>query len=73
MSVLYVCTDLYNKSIDIGSTNQHTKCVWRNTPKCNVESVFHGDKGTQRPCRLIRDEGDKTKYVLSNHIYIYMC
>ena len=59
MSVLYVYTYLYdNKSIEIGLTNQSTKCVWRNTPEFSVESLFYGDKGITRTCRFIRDNND---------------
>ena len=60
MSVLYVYKHLYdNTSTEIDLTNQSTKCVWRNTPRFNVKSLFYGDKGTTRTCRFIRDENDK--------------
>ena len=61
MSVLDGYKDLYDtkKSIEIGLTNQSTKCVWRKTPECNVKSLFYGDKGTTRTCRFIRDKNDK--------------
>ena len=59
---MYV-SDVYNKSYDNTSiefdlTNQNTKCVFRNTPEFNVKSLFFGDKGTTRTCRIIRDEND---------------
>ena len=60
ISVSYVYKKLYDtKSIEIGLTNQNTKCAFRNTPEFNVKSSFHGDKGTTRTCRFIRDENDK--------------
>ena len=59
-SVLDVCKKLYgNKSIKVDFTNQSTKCVFRNTPEYNVESLFCGDKGTTRTCQFIRDEDGK--------------
>ena len=60
MSVSYVYNKLYDyKSIEIDVTNQHTKCVFRNTPEFKVNSLFYGDKGTTRTCRFIRDTNDK--------------
>ena len=60
MTVSDVYKELYDdKSIESGSTNQSTKCVFRNTPEFNVKSLFYGEKGVNGTCRFISDKDDK--------------
>ena len=57
LSVLDVYKRCYNNNpIKTDLTNQINKCAFRNTPEYNVESLYHGDKGTTRTCQFIRDD-----------------